>query len=740
MQPKERTSLSFPVTGMTCQACASSVEKALSAVPGVVHAEVNFGSRSARVERDPSRAAPADIRRAVIAAGYGVPEEAGEADSGLAGDLAFAERAEQEVNARLRRDAIVAGVFGALTIAAGSDYGPWIPTACAGVSLFGAGAGLLAGGWRAARRRSPDMNTLVALGSFSAWIAGGLAPFAPETFGAQGPHLQAVVMILASVLLGRWLEGRARARAGGAVRTLLDLTPPTARVLRRGEEVEIPLAEVRPGNLVLVRPGERIPVDGTILQGHSTVDESMLTGESVPVECGPGESVHAGTLNGLGALSLQATGIGVQSVLGRIAAAVHAAQGSRAPIQRTADRVSAVLVPVVLGIAVASFLIWLAAGAGPDAAVGRFVAVLVVACPCALGLATPTAILVASGRGAREGCLLRTADALQRLASVDAIALDKTGTLTHGVPRLERVAPVADGFDENEILRLAGAVERPSEQPLASAVVQAAEERGLTLPPVNHFQAEPGRGVHGEVEGRAIWIGSPRAAAEADLFDGSEVQHLSEIEERGETPVLVAIDGRLAAVLAMTDALRAESADAVRDLQGLGLEVHVLSGDHPPAVRAVAQRLGADHHRGALSPEEKADYLRELARAGRRTAMAGDGINDALALTVADVGLAMGGGADVAIEAADGALLRDDPSSLPILIRLARRTMTTIRINLAWAFGYNLVALPVAAGALAPWTGWTLPPQWGAVAMAASSLLVVLNSLRLRWVRLQSSR
>jgi Cu+-exporting ATPase len=483
-----------------------------------------------------------------------------------------------------------------------------------------------------------------------------------------------------------------------------------------------------------VRPGERIPVDGEVLEGRTHVDESMLTGESFPVERGPGERVHAGTLNGLGALSLRATGVGEDTALGRIAAAVHQAQGSRPPVQRLADRVSAVFVPAVLAIAVATALVgWLAGG---DAAGGlaRAVTVLVVACPCALGLATPTAIVAATGRGAREGVLIREAGAFERLAAATAVVLDKTGTLTSGRPVLRRVLPPpgagGEGHDGDALLRLAAAVERLSEQPLARAVVAAAAERRLEVPAATGFAAEPGRGAQGVVDGREVWIGSPAAAIERGLDEEAVKQLARSLAGRGETPVFLAVDGDLAAALGFADSLRPTSKRAVNELRGLGISLHVLSGDHEGAVQATAGELGIERARGGLLPEHKEEAVRALAEDGV-VVMVGDGINDAPALAAADVGVAMGGGADVAIEAADCAILRDDPAAIPKLLVLSRATLRTIRQNLVWAFAYNLVALPVAAGALAPWTGWSPPPHWGAAAMALSSVIVVTNSLRL---------
>lgn len=726
--------LRLPVTGMTCQACARTIERALERVPGLAQAEVNYGSRTATVEL--GEASPAAVRAAIEAAGYGVPEDAGEGARSLQADVEFATRAEAAEQRRNRRAAVLATAFGipAVWSVGLAEPGPW-PLLLSTPVVLVAGRGIVVDGWRAARRLSPDMNTLVALGALAAWFSAALAPLAPRVFGHGVGPFRAATMIVGFVLIGRWLEGRARERAGGAVRALLDLTPPEARVLRRGEEVEVPLAEVKPGNLVLVQPGERIPVDGEVLSGTSSVDEAMLTGESFPVEVGPGGQVHAGTVNGLGALSVRATGVGAASVLGRIAQAVHEAQGSRAPIQRLADRVSAVFVPLVLAIALGSMLAWLLAGAGWSEALGRLVAVLVVACPCALGLATPTAVMVASGRGAREGVLVRDAAALERLATVDTMVLDKTGTLTRGAP--EVVASQALGsWTLADALTLAAAVERSSEQPLAQAIVAHAEEHGARPRFAEDVQAEPGRGVRGVVDDAAVWVGSPRGAEESGALDPATRQLVDAVTGKGETPVVVLVDGKPAALLGLSDALRPETPSALAQFTALGLEPRILSGDHPGAVARVAAELGIHHHEGGLSPADKAQRIEALLAEGRQVAMAGDGVNDALALETASVGISMGGGADVALQASDCTLLRDDPRALATLVRLARATMATIRQNLAWAFGYNIVLVPMAAGALAPFTGWSLPAGWAAAAMAGSSVLVVANSLRLRWRRL----
>ncbi|MDF1801103.1 MAG: cation-translocating P-type ATPase [Planctomycetota bacterium] len=823
--------LDLPVAGMTCQGCASAIERALGKLDGVESAEVNFGSRSARISFGPT-IGPAELAAAVRAAGYEVPDDIGVpgATRDLAAELAFADEAEQRAEARTHRDFVVAACALVLVMVLGQLATPyWLLSAIATLTVVVAGRTIGLDGLAAVRRRSPDMNTLVALGVGVAWLASLLAPLSHAIFGHGHDHLHAALMILAFVLLGRKLEGRARRSAGGAVRALLDLTPDTARVLRAGVEIEVPLAEVQPGALVLVRPGERLPVDAEVTAGSSEVDESQLTGESFPVERQPGDKVHAGSINGTGALTLRCTAVGPSSALGRITQAVHAAQGSKAPAQRLADRVSRVFVPIVLGIAALAFVAALATGSGWPVALGRLIAVLVVACPCALGLATPTAILVASGRGAREGLLIKEAAALEELSSIDRIVFDKTGTLTAGRPELRRILVTADFVPppvpgpggmpdpsaptpepagksdeartvaEAGLLSLAAALERSSEQPIAHAIVAAAEGRGLFLFPSQDFAAQPGRGVTGTVRRRALWLGSPRAARELGLDPERVDAWTDELAEAGETPVFMSVDGQLAGAFALFDEPRPDSKRAVDELRALGIESSLYSGDHPGAVAAVARELGIEDHAGELLPSDKAQRITALRggtapacpktqaanatsqasgsqspdggsqspvgasespdggrqssvggsqspgatgpRAERparhqRVAMVGDGVNDAPALAAADVGIAMGGGADVAIEAADCALLVDEPLRLASLVRLARATRATIRSNLAWAFGYNVVALPLAAGALAPWTSWSLPATWAAAAMAGSSVLVVANSLRLRLVRL----
>lgn len=729
-----------PVAGMTCQGCAHTIEKAVRGVPGVIDAHVSFGARSLGVEFDPVRLPPAQLApslaRVLTPLGYSVPADA-PGGSSLERDVAFAREAEDIERSRVRRDLVVAALFGATTLVAAHMGAPtWVQVALSAVVVFGACRRILLTGLRALVRRAPEMNSLVGLGVLAAWTSALVAWVAPAFLPGGGEHLHDAVLIAFFVLLGRELEARTRVSAGDSVRALLALAPPTARVVRLGVEIEVPLAEVKRGNLVVVRPGERIPVDGVVMDGRTSVDESLLTGESLAREREPGDAVHGGTQNGNGSISIQATGIGADSALGRIATAVRSAQGSKAAIQGVADRVSAVFVPFVLTIAVVTFVAWFASGSSLTVAVAHTIAVLVIACPCALGLATPAAILAATARGAREGLLFRSADALERLARIDTVAFDKTGTLTAGRPALVSIERTDTTMTENEILRLCAAVEAKSEQPLARGVVTAARDRKLAIVAAGSFRALPGIGVEGTVGTSRVWIGSPRGAIARGAPADAIAALITPLETRGETAVIAEINGSIVAALGLVDAPRSTSAQAIRALRDDHVEVHVLSGDRRAAVDALARSIGVENARAEMTPEDKVEAVRALRALGRRVAMVGDGLNDAPALAAADAGIAMGGGADVAIQAADAALLQDDPVRVAMAMRLSRRTLSTIRANLAWAFAYNLLALPMATGVFERWIGGAIPSGLAGAAMSLSSLAVVLNSLRLRRIRL----
>ena len=726
--------LTTPIGGLSCQACAATAEGLLGEVAGVQEAQVSFGARTLRLVLDEA-ADEGSLRAALARGGYELPPGA------LGGttpeeDAAFEQERAEEERRDHARGAWVSGV------AAAASFGLALAHQHGAVQVLVAAPGVLLGGrrvlkdgLRAARLRAPDMNTLVGLGALGSLIAAAIEALAPGALGGAGHHAHAGPMILAFVLLGRLLEARVRARAGDALAALVRLAPRTAHALQGAEVVDVPLEEVRPGARLVVRPGETVPVDGVVLEGTSAVDESLLTGEPLPVDRQPGDRVHAGTLNGAGALTLLTKGIGADSALGRITRTMREAQASRAEAQRLADRISAVFVPGVLLLALATAAAWLVANAVLGDAVGRALAVLVIACPCALGLATPMAIVAASGRGAREGVLLRRAAALERLAHADAVVLDKTGTLTLGRPELVEVRLLEDGGKEGPVLARAAAVEQQSEQPLAQAFVRAARERGLPLLPCDGFQSEPGVGVEGTVAGRRVWIGSPRAALErvAPERQSALEDSVEQLRGTGCTPVVVLEGDAPAAVVGLQDTPRPEAAAVVEGLTSAGLQVRIASGDEPRAVEALLARAGLEDlpHEGSASPERKAELLEELRRQGRTAVMVGDGVNDAPALAAASVGIAMGGGADVALDAADLALLGSDLGGLTRALELARSARRTILQNLGWAFGFNVLALPVAAGALVPLGGPELPPAAAAAAMATSSLTVVLNSLRL---------
>jgi len=609
---------------------------------------------------------------------------------------------------------------------------------------FGPGRQFFRDGAAALVRRSPDMNTLVMLGVGAAYLYSVVAPFAPALLphGAAHAYFEAAATIITLVLLGRYLESIARGRTGDAIRRLAALQPPTARLVRAGAEVDVPLESVHAGDLVRVRPGERMPVDGRVVEGTSWVDESMLTGEPVPVGKGAGAVVTGGTVNQAGALLVEATRVGADSVLARIVRMVEDAQAARPPIQAAADRVVAVFVPVVLVLAAIAFAAWMAFGPAPalPSALVAAVSVLIIACPCAMGLATPVSVMVATGRAAELGVLFRGGDALEALHRVGAVAFDKTGTLTEGRPALTDVV-VADGFDADEVVRLAAALEVRSEHPIARAVAAGATERRLAPADVTGFEAAPGHGVAGVVDGRRVTVGSGRHVESAGADVSALAGAAADLAAQAKSAVYVAIDGRAAGVLAVADPVKADAAPAVAELRRRGLRVTMVTGDGERTARAVAAQVGIDDVLAGVLPADKAGAVERLRADGHRVAFAGDGINDAPALARADVGIAMGAGTDVAVEAADVVLMGGDLRGLVRAMDLSRAAMRNIRQNLFWAFAYNVVLIPVAAGALYPATGLMLSPALAAGAMGLSSVFVVGNALRLRgWAGAGSRR
>jgi len=605
---------------------------------------------------------------------------------------------------------------------------------------FWAGWRFYRGAWAAARHGTTDMNTLIAVGTSAAFGYSVVATFFPQVFIAGGlqpnVYYETASIIIAFILLGRFLEARAKGRTSEAIRRLMGLRARTARIVRDGEEVDIPVEDVQVGDAVVVRPGEKIPVDGVVISGHSAVDESMLTGESIPVEKHEGDEVIGATLNKTGSFRFRTTRVGRDTALAQIIRLVEEAQGSKAPIQRLVDRIAAYFVPAVIVIAVVTGAVWLLFGPEPRLtyALLAFVSVLIIACPCAMGLATPTAIMVGIGRGAEEGVLIRNAEALERMRQVDTVVLDKTGTLTRGQPAVTDVLPM-NGFSEADILRFAAAAERGSEHPLGEAIVARAKDDGIEIPEPDDFDAIPGQGIVAQVEGRRVVAGNLRLLESQGLRPDGLGSRAEALARDGKTPMFVVVDGTPAGIIAVADTLKPETAEVIRALHGLRLRVVMLTGDNRATAEAIARQAGIDQVLAEVRPEQKAATVRGLQEEGRVVAMVGDGINDAPALAQADVGIAIGAGTDVAIESADVVLVGSDLRGVRTAIALSRQTVRAIRQNLFWAFFYNVLLIPVAAGILYPFVGVLLNPVFAALAMAFSSVTVVSNSLRLRFFK-----
>lgn len=685
----------LPIGGMTCAACARTVERQLGGTAGVERASVNFATRIASVRFDADRLRVENLVAAVEDVGYEVP----------AGPQELAEQAEAR---DLRRRLVVGAGFALPVFLLGmTERWPWVQLLFTLPVLGFSGLPFYRDAWTALRHRSANMNTLIALGTGTAFLYSAWA----LASGVRDVYFEAAAVIIVLVLLGRMLEARARGRASDAIRKLMNLQPPVARVVRGGVETEIPLVELVVGDEVVVRPGERVAVDGAVRAGVSEVDESMLTGESLAVTKSAGSVVYGGTVNGAGAFRFTATKIGRDTALARIVELVKRAQGSRAPVSRTADVVSGYFTIAVLAIAVVTFLIWFAF-APVGTALEHAVAVLIIACPCAMGLATPTAIMAGTGRGAMRGILFKGGEALEAAARIDTVVLDKTGTITTGKPRITAIHARA-GFAEAEILRLAAAVEQWSEHPVAHAILTRASDQTGGLKPENStgFRAMPGRGAEAVVGGWTVLVGRGDGGLVAIDVDGARV---------GEFEI--------------ADEVKPGAAEAVRSLRAMAIDVWMITGDHERVGREVARETGIDEVRvlAGVLPERKQLEVGRLRAEGHRVAMVGDGINDAPALASADVGIAIGTGTDIAIEAGGIILMRGDPRGVAEALGLARRTLRVIRQNLFWAFAYNAVGIPLAAGVFYPWTGWSLSPMIASAAMAFSSVSVVMNSLRLR--------
>jgi Cu+-exporting ATPase len=794
--PADAAHVVLSVGGMTCAACSSRVQRTLGKTPGVLEANVNLMLANATIAFDPAVTTPNVLVDVVRNSGYEAAVPAPEQSAIAAQEARDAEQEAEYLT--LRGKAILSGVAGAVAMVmsmplmrapapgaraplahahaehvadpfmrwamesmtpALERVAPWlylVPHALITwgllaltlVVMLWAGRHFYTRAWSAFTHRAADMNTLVAVGTGAAFVYSLAATVVPGIFVAAGVmpdvYYEAVIIIIAFILTGNAFEARAKQRTSRALRALAQLQPHTARVEQGGVECDLPIEQVSRGAVVIVRPGERVPVDGEVLRGASAVDESMLTGESMPVAKQPGDRVIGGTINGTGTFRLRATTLGRDSVLAQLVQLMRDAQGSRAPMQRLADRISAVFVPVVLSVAIATFAVWFVSvhvtggsiGAAAMRGFATAVSVLIIACPCAMGLAVPTAVMVATGRGAELGVLIKGGEALQRAGDVTTVVLDKTGTVTEGRPSVtDLVLAPASPLGEDALLQLAASLERASEHPLAAAIVRHAQARGLPLTEVDAFAGTTGQGVHGVVGGRAVLIGNAALLAAWSIDPSPMRPHATRLAAEAKTPMYVAVDGALAGVLAVADPLRESSRTAIAALRSLGLNVVMLTGDHAATAHAVARAAGITEVVADVLPRGKVAEVERLQRAGQVVAMVGDGVNDAPALARADVGIAIGTGTDIAVEAADLALMRGDLLGVVDAITLSRRTMRTMRQNLFWAFGYNTLGIPIAAGVLFPFTGLLLSPMLASAAMAFSSVSVVSNSLRLRGVR-----
>ncbi len=736
--------------GMGCASCATQIEQAIQGVPGVEECIVNFSAEQARVKYNPRKTELDRIQTAVSDAGYTAEplQELGMRD------IDAEQQSRQAEQQELQRKVIFGGiistilVIGSLPMMTGIAWPfipdwlhhPWVQFVLTTPVFIWCGKSFFVGAWKSFKHHHADMNTLVALGTGSAYLYSLVVSIFPGLFTVPGVnsevYYEITAVVITLILLGLLFENRAKGQTSEAIRKLMGLQAKTARVIRQGQEVDIPIQEVGVGDVILVRPGEKIPVDGTVLEGSSLIDESMVTGESVPVKKETGDEVIGATMNKTGSFKFKALRVGKDTVLAQIVQLVQDAQGSKAPIQRLADRVTGFFVPVVIAIAIVTFMIWFAIMGNLTLAIITTVGVLIIACPCALGLATPTSIMVGTGKGAEYGILIKSADSLELAHKIQTIVLDKTGTLTQGKPTVTDYVTVGGTAHSNEIklLRLAAAVEINSEHPLAEAVVEYAKVQGVEtpFPAVTNFEAIPGRGVQAIVSSRVVQIGTARWMQELGIDTKALQTYQENWESNAKTSPLIAVDGQIEGVFGIADALKPSSAIAIRGLRRLGLEVVMLTGDNRQTAEAIAQEVGIDRVFAEVRPGQKADKIKELQAEGKIVAMVGDGINDAPALAQADVGIAIGTGTDVAIAASDITLISGDLQSIVTAIQLSKATIQNIRQNLFFAFVYNTASIPIAAGILYPFTGWLLNPILAGAAMAMSSVSVVTNALRLR--------
>ncbi|WP_406622022.1 copper-exporting P-type ATPase CopA [Bacillus atrophaeus] len=724
----------FQIAGMTCAACANRIEKRLNKTEGVSSAQVNFALETVAVEYNPKEVAITDLKETVAKLGYQL-EQKGEADGKTESPL---KKEQRKQTVRLIFSAILSFPllwamvshfsFTSFIWVPDIFMNPWMQFALATPVQFVIGWPFYTGAYKALRNKSANMDVLVALGTTAAYVYSLYLTI--QSLGAHGHtdglYYETSAILLTLILLGKRFEAKAKGRSSDAIKKLMKLQAKTATVVREGQEQIIPIEDVMTGDLVYVKPGERIPVDGEVTEGRSAVDESMITGESIPVDKSPGDSVTGATMNANGFLKIKAVNVGKDTALSQIIRVVEEAQGSKAPIQRLADQISGIFVPIVLGIALITFLIWYFWAAPGDVgeAISKLIAVLVIACPCALGLATPTSIMAGSGRSAEFGILFKGGEHLEKTHRLDTIVLDKTGTVTNGKPVLTD-AVAADGFEETELLRLAAAAETGSEHPLGEAIAAGVKEKGIDIPKLTRFEAKIGAGVSAEAAGKTILVGSRRLMESEGVQHEALLSQMSALEGEGKTVMLVSVDGEPAGLIAVADTIKETSREAVKRLMSMGLEVIMMTGDNRKTAEAIAKEAGITRVIAEVRPEQKAEEISRLQQTGSRVAMVGDGINDAPALATADIGMAIGTGTDIAMETADITLIRGDLNSIADAIRMSRLTMKNIKQNLFWALGYNTLGIPIAAfGFLAPWVA--------GAAMAFSSVSVVLNALRLQ--------
>ncbi|ELS01033.1 copper/silver-translocating P-type ATPase [Xenococcus sp. PCC 7305] len=742
--------INLKLKGMSCAACASSVEKAIVAVPGVAECHVNFGAEQAAIAYDPQQTNIKELQDAVANAGYSAYALQ---EQSILAEENDREQAERQAESRdFQRKIIFGGIISLILIIASFPmmtgltipgipewlHNPWTQLLLTTPVQFWCGYRFYVGAIKALRRRAATMDTLITLGTSAAYFYSLFATVFPDFFTEQGlmpeVYYETAAVVITLILLGQWFENRAKGQTSAAIRKLIGLQPRDARVIRNGREVDIPISEVQIGDTILVRPGEKIPVDGEIIRGSSTVDEAMVTGESLPVAKHPGDEVIGATINKMGSFQFKATRIGKDTLLAQIVKLVQDAQGSKAPIQRLADQVTGWFVPLVIAIAIATFTLWFILTGNISRSLIPTVGVLIIACPCALGLATPTSVMVGTGKAAEKGILIKDAASLELAHKIQTIVLDKTGTITQGKPTVTNFTTVRGlkhGL-EVKLLRLVAAVERNSEHPLADAVVQYAQSQNLDLPEAIQFKAIAGSGVQAMVSDLLVQIGTQRWMSELGI-ESSTFQAKKDLwEAEGKTVVLIAVDGELEGVMAIADAIKLSSPEAVRALRKLDLEVVMLTGDNRKTAEAIARQVGIVRVEAEVRPEQKAAKIKELQQEGKIVAMVGDGINDAPALAQADVGIAIGTGTDIAIAASDITLISGELQGIVTAIALSKATMANIRQNLFFAFIYNVLGIPIAAGILFPVFGWLLNPMIAGGAMAFSSVSVVTNALRLR--------